>query len=160
MPEQLAAYLDDHLAGARFALDVLERLHDSFTGKPLGDLASRLLEEIDEDRAVLQKLAEDIGSGGSATKNLTSWIAEKASRFKLRFSSETDLGTFEALETLALGVLGKLKLWQALSAIKTADARLQSLDFERLMSRAKSQHDRLEAHRLKLATAFVQSTEE
>jgi hypothetical protein len=158
MPEQLAAYLDDHLAGARFALELLERIRDSYPGRPLGDLAATLLREIVEDRAVLQKLAEEIGSGGSATKDLTSWIAEKASRLKLRFSSESDLGTFEALETLALGVLGKLKMWQALSSIQAADTRLHSLDFERLINRARSQHEQLEAYRLKLAAALVQCT--
>jgi hypothetical protein len=159
MSDQLAPYLDDHLAGARFALELLERIRDSFPGKPLGDLAAGLLTDIDKDRAVLQTLAEEIGSGGSATKDLSSWIAEKASRLKLRFSSESDLGTFEALETLALGVLGKMKLWQALSTIKSADARLQSLDFEKLINRAKSQHDQLEAYRLRLAAALAQSAE-
>jgi len=157
MADQLALYLDDHLAGARFALELLERIRDSFPGKPLGDLAAGLLTEIDADRAVLQKLAEEYGSGGSATKDLTSWLAEKASRLKLRFSGESELGAFEAVETLALGVLGKLKLWQALSAIKAADARLQALDFETLINRARSQHDQLEAIRIKMAAALVQT---
>jgi hypothetical protein len=49
--------------------------------------------------------------------------------------------------------LGKIKLWQALSAVKELDPHgpLHGLDFDALIARAGAQHDELEAHRLALA---------
>jgi hypothetical protein len=55
------------------------------------------------------------------------------------------------VETLSLGVLGKLKLWQALLAIQNTDPRLQKLDYNTLIARAEAQHDKLEQLRLHLA---------
>jgi hypothetical protein len=151
MSDPLALYLNDHLAGARFAIELLDRLRESYPNEPLRILATQLLADIDEDRAELQKLADQVGTGGSAVKEAASWLAEKASRVKLQLT--TDLGTFEAVETLSLGVLGKLKLWQALSAIQTSDARLEQLDFKAIILRAESQHDQLEQVRVRLAKA-------
>jgi hypothetical protein len=157
MSDQLPLYLHDHLAGARFALELLQRLQDSYANQPLGDAAARLHSEIDEDRTVLQQLADEVGPGGGAIKQAASWLAEKASRLKLQMSGDADIGTFEVVETLSLGVLGKIKLWQALSAIKdsVSDGPLQRLNFEALITRARAQHDELELHRLKLAKAVL-----
>jgi hypothetical protein len=155
MSEQLALYLNDHLAGARFAIELLERLRDSRTNQRVADVAAQVLPDIEEDRDVLQKLADDAGTGGSPVKEAASWLAEKASRLKLRLTSDGDLGAFEALETLSLGVLGKLKLWRALSQIKISHRRLQQLDFDILIARAQSQHDELEKCRLELARAVL-----
>jgi hypothetical protein len=151
MSDSLALYLNDHLAGARFALELLGRLQTSYSNQPLGDLAERLLADIDEDRDVLQKLADEVGTGGSTLKDAATWLAEKVSQLKLKLDSGSDLGTFEAIEALALGVLGKLKLWQALSAVKHSDSRFRHLDFDTLIARAQAQHDALEECRLQLA---------
>jgi hypothetical protein len=155
MSDRLAQYLNDHLAGARFALELLERLQSSYANQPLGDLAAKLFTEISDDRNALQRIADEVGTGGSAVKEAASWLVEKASRIKLQLGRGGDLGTFEAVEALALGVLGKLKLWQALSAIKNSDARLRHLDFDVLIKRAKAQHDALEAHRMQLANTAL-----
>jgi hypothetical protein len=158
MADPLALYLNDHLAGARFAIELLDRLRESYSNEPLGLLAGQLLTDIDEDRAVLQKLADQVGTGGSSVKEAASWLVEKASRLKLQLNSATDLGTFEAVETLSLGVLGKLKLWQALLAVQSSDARLQQLDFNTLSVRAESQHDKLEQFRVRLAKSVLAVT--
>jgi hypothetical protein len=155
MSEQLALYLNDHLAGARFAIELLERLRDSDGNQPVGDVAAQLLPQIEHDRKALQKLADELGTGGSPVKEAASWLAEKASRLKLRLMSDADLGALEAVEMLSLGVLGKLKLWKALSAIKDSHIPLQHLDFGTLIARAQSQHDELEKCRLQLAQAVL-----
>jgi len=152
MSNHLALYLNDHLAGARFALELLESLRDANSNKPLGDFAKRLIREIGNDRSVLQQLADEVGTSGSTTiKDAASWLAEKASRLKLRLNNDNDVSTLEAVETLPLGVLGKLKLWQALSTIKSSDTRLKQMDIDPLIARAQSQHDELETCRLLLA---------
>jgi hypothetical protein len=80
------------------------------------------------------------------------------SRFKLRHSAADGLGTFEALETLALGILGKLALWRALAV--TVDTRVHGVDFEQLITRAQAQHARLEESRLQVACTLFEATPE
>jgi hypothetical protein len=155
MTKHLATYLNDHLAGAAFAIELLERLRDTHPEEPLGRFAAEILGEIEEDRAVLQETARRCGSLGSAVKEVTSWLAEKASRLKLRFSGEIELGTFEALEALSLGVLGKRALWRALSVAAPSGDLLRHIDLERLIGRAESQYERLEAFRLEAAKAAL-----
>jgi hypothetical protein len=60
------------------------------------------------------------------------WLGEKVSRVKLRRRAAGGLGTFEALEALALGILGKLALWRALAVIAAVDGRLGGMDFDHL----------------------------
>ena len=53
----------------------------------------------------------------------------KSIQLKLGRSTAGTLGTFQALEILALGVLGKLALWRALIEVAPSDARLSGVDF-------------------------------
>jgi hypothetical protein len=151
MSDALGTYLDDHLAGAAGAIAILEHLRDEHAGTPVGRLAIDLLAEIEADRAIVQGLAERAGNGGSPLKDATAWLGEKVSRLKIGRTAGGELGLFEALEMLALGILGKLALWKALSAVAPFDARLPGIDYDHLIGRAENQHARVEAHRLDAA---------
>ena len=91
------------------------------------------------------------GGGPHGLKAASAGIAEKVSRLKLRRGGSDGLGTFETLEFLALGVLGKLALWEALALIALNDSRLSGVDFVHLVQRAKAQHARVEERRLEAA---------
>jgi hypothetical protein len=153
MSDQLATYLNDHLAGARFAIDLLTHMRDAPSDDNLKEFAAEMLAEIEEDRRILQRLSDRVSEGRNVLKEATAWLAEKASRLKLRVGADDHLAIFEALEALSLGVLGKIKLWQALSTLADTDVRLSDHDFATLARRAQSQHDKIEARRL--ATARV-----
>lgn len=84
-------------------------------------------------------------------KTASAWIAEKVTRLKLSRESAGGLGTFQALEFLALGIQGKLALWRALAVASPSDGRLNQMDFDHLGRRAESQHSRMEARRLEAA---------
>lgn len=149
MSEPLAIYLQDHLAGARFATKLLKTLRDQHPDEPLGEFAAGLLEEIHEDRSILEELLQRVRGGRTgSSKNLFAWLGETTTRMKLHRRTAEGLGTVQKLETLGLGVLGKRALWKALAAIAEQDDRLGELDFEQLASRAESQHARVEARRL------------
>lgn len=150
MDDALAIYLHDHLAGAALAVDLLNAMRDQHKGEPLGEFATAMLIEIEADRSVLKSLADDVGDGSSQLKEASAWLSEKVSRFKLG-GGPHGLGTFEALEFLALGIMGKLSLWTALGAVASLDARLQTTDFESLAARAKSQHASVESQRIDAA---------
>jgi hypothetical protein len=125
---------------------------------PLGQFAANLLVEVQADQAILQNLADRIGAG-SSLKEVTAWLGEKLSRFKLRQGTGDLFGTFEALEFLELGIHGKWALWQALASVATTDIRLQSLDYKRLSLRAVGQRDAVEERRREIARGALQGRE-
>jgi len=151
MSDPLATYINDHLAGSAYAMDLVEFLRDTYEGQELGKFAAWLLREIAADREVLQALAERVGGGSSTMKELTAWLGEKISRLKLRHGANDGLGLFEALEFLEIGIHGKLKLWRAFAAIAPGNPRLAGVDFEHLAKRAEKQREDVESRRLHLA---------
>jgi hypothetical protein len=158
MSDPLATYLEDHLAGAVFAIDLLEALRDEHAHDPLGQFAAEMLVEIEADRALLQGLAERAGGGSSTLKEVGAWLSEKMTRLKLRRRTAGPLGTFESLEALALGILGKLALWRALATNSPYESRLHGIDFDYLSLRAQTQHARVEEWRLTTARTALSPT--
>lgn len=155
MSEPLATYLHDHLAGANFAIDLVGSLRDRYRDDPLRQLASNLLVELEEDRTILRQIAERVGKGSPDLKEAAAWLLEKASRLKLGHGEPRGLGTFQTLETLQTGIMGRVALWRALGVLAETDDRLRGYDFEALAGRAEAEHASVEASRLAIArTAF------
>ncbi len=143
-------YLNDHLAGAMLGADLAHQIRAWNENTPLGLLMKILATEIDEDRQTLTGLMGQMGVSRNPAKQAGVWVAEKASRVKFGglTSGEPDLGTFMALESLALGVLGKLSLWKLLQQIAGQHPGLRSVNLHELIERAQSQYDLLEHQRL------------
>jgi hypothetical protein len=91
-------------------------------------------------------------------KDPAAWMAEKISQLKLRRDHPGGLGTFEALEALALGISGKLELWTALRMLAEANPLVPARDYEQLAARARDQHRRVEECRLRLARTALRVT--
>src|SRR5437016_10001692 len=96
--DALTTYLQDHLAGALHAIELLKAMRDHFAGKPLGAFAAEVLAEVEADREVLASLTERMGGSAGGMKEWVAWLSEKVSRLKLKHGSADGLGTFEALE--------------------------------------------------------------
>jgi hypothetical protein len=152
MPSNLATYVHDHLAGAKFAIELLQDLSDKGSDPRVAALAASLLPDIESDRSVLLKFAETLGEEPSGAKESAAWLTQKLSRLKLAASD--DLGAFEAIETLSLGILGKLALWNALNILQGCDA-VKVLKLPDLMAAAEHQHARVEELRRKLARSVL-----
>jgi hypothetical protein len=149
--DTLATYLQDHLAGSVHAIEVLKAMRDHFATEPLGSFAAEVLVQVEADREVLARLTENAGGSAGGMKEWGAWLAEKVSRLKLKHGSSDGLGTFEALEFLVIGIHGKWALWRAMAAVASFDSSLQSVDFAELISRAESQHQKVEEQRLAYA---------
>jgi hypothetical protein len=149
MAAPLIAYLRDHLAGARFAISLLHDLSSQVIDRTVAETAAGLLPAIEEDRSALEDCLRPLGDDGSKLNDVTAWVAQKASRFKLRLNEP--FGLFEAIEMLSLGVLGKLAMWNALNSLKVAGLGVKHFDCDRLILRARDQHQQLETLRLRLA---------
>ncbi|MEO8126264.1 MAG: hypothetical protein ABJF23_31440 [Bryobacteraceae bacterium] len=154
--DPLSTYLQDHLAGSGYAIEILESLRDTAHGAEFRAFVTSLLEDMMEDREVLESMANRVGE---MHLNLEDAIVLGTTANPQKFrSNPAGLGTFEALETLGLWILGKFALWRVLPLIATFDSRLFGQDFDRLAARALEQHKNVEKHRLLLAqTAFASS---
>ncbi len=60
MSDALSAYLHDHLAGAAFAINLLELIRDQHEDDDLGHFAAHILAEIEQDRDTLRHMAERV----------------------------------------------------------------------------------------------------
>ena len=155
MSDSLAIYLHDHLGGAKAAIDLLEAMRDHQKDQQLRDFAANLLAKVQADRDTLQQLAEKVGRGSNVFKEFTGWLGEKATRLKLGQGSGEEFGAFEALEFLALGVRGKMGMWQALDVAAASDTRLAGYDFKQLAASADSQYQEVEQQRLQVASVAL-----
>jgi hypothetical protein len=155
--DALTTYLQDHLAGALHAIELLKAMRDNSAGEPLGAFATGLLAEVEADREVLARLTERMGGTPGGMKEWGAWLSEKVSRLKLKHGSADGLGTFEALEFLGIGIHGKRSLWLALAVVASFDSRLQGIDFDELTIRAENQHQRVEERRLACAHSVFRS---
>jgi hypothetical protein len=150
--EALAIYLNDHLAGSVAAIELVEQAIRVQEGTPLARFLHGLGEDIKADQDTLRDLLSRLGASESRLKQAGAWLTEKASRLKLGGAEEgTALARLETLETLSLGILGKLALWRVLRAIAPRHHELAGFDFVRLEQRAAEQHDEVEARRLEAA---------
>ena len=151
--EDLTGYLNDHLAGSVGALELLDRLIDTYQGLPLERFFRDLRAEIQADQDTLKEVIASLGEKESAVRKAGAWIVEKFSRAKIQLSETRDgeMGLFLALEGLALGIHGKRALWRALAAASATVPQLRRLNYGELEKRAAEQYDRVEARRLEVA---------
>jgi hypothetical protein len=157
--KDLTIYLNDHLAGSVSAIELVDRLIETYKGKPLEPFFTNLRNEIDADQRTLQDLIKKLGEKESAMRKTGAWVAEKLARMKVRVSdSEKDqMGLLDALEGLLLGITGKGALWRALEAASENVASLRGLDYGRLQQRAREQCELVEAKRLESAREVLKS---
>lgn len=157
--EQIAVYLNDHLAGSVAALDLLEQLEAGHTGTPLGRFFAELRTDIEADRRELESLMGRLGVTESRTRKASAWLAEKFVQLKLRLDDPAGgaLRLFESLETLSLGIEGKHGLWLALAAAAEEEPTLRVLDYELMSRRAEEQRGRVEVVRREAAKRALTS---
>jgi hypothetical protein len=146
-------YLNDHLGGSTLGVKLAEQIADHAEGTPLAEVMRTLHAEIEQDRKTLVDLMERMDVTRNPVKQATGWLAEAASRVKFSglSSGDSEHGIFMALESLALGVLGKASLWRALSEVRTQYPVLGSVDLDALLARAEAQYETLERERLAAA---------
>jgi hypothetical protein len=155
--DHLATYLNDHLAGAIGALELLEHMERAHAGTPVARALSELRAEIEADRGTLESLMERLQVTESRPRKATAWLAERLAWLKLRLDDpdEGAFRLFESLEAVSLGIEGKLALWRALAAVAPAMPDVIDLDYETLMQRATEQRGRAEVLRLGAAEAAL-----
>jgi hypothetical protein len=153
-----ASYLNDHLAGAVAALELLADLIEGHKDQPLEKFFVDLRRGIEADVEVLRKLIGTMGVRESVVRKTVAWIAGKFASLKFTGAGEKigGLGLVQALETLALGIRGKQLLWRSLAASDWPAP--QGVDLAQLEARAIEQQDRVEVKRLDAVRQAFRST--
>ncbi len=151
-------YLNDHLAGATAGKDLAAQAAERHDGE-LGEFFTEIAGAISGDYNTLTTLIDQMGAAGSGGKEAVakagSWMSED------KFSGDTvgdpAFGTFITLETLCIGVEGKLCMWKALKLVEDEHPELKALNLELLIDSAQSQRDRLESKRLEVGRSALSS---
>jgi hypothetical protein len=151
----LIGYLNDHLAGAAAGIQLAERCRDRDPGSELGLVLQALVLEIEQDREVLERVIRALGGSPNTIKRGVALGAERVGSLRMWLPmigpGSEESARLEEVEVLSLGIEGKRLLWAALAQLSSTDARLMGFPFPDLKQRAKSQRDRIERFRLRLA---------
>jgi hypothetical protein len=153
----LTTYLNDHLAGSVAAIELLDHLRKVSKSTERETLFTALQSDIEEDQKVLKDLLRGLGEPQSRVRQVAAWLTEKVGEAKLKLDDpgSGELRLLEALETLELGILGKLALWRALGVVAERVPQIRRLDLAGLERRALDQQARVETERLKVAHAAL-----
>jgi hypothetical protein len=158
--DALRRYLQDHLAGSLAALELMETLADHERGRPLEQKLRGLHYEVTEEQERLKAILARLDGEESSLKRATAWLTEKLHRGRLTLVERADpaLALLEGLESLALGLQGKLALYRALEDIARDEPRLSGYPFAALQARTLIQHAMVEQERMAAARAAFRDT--
>jgi len=158
--KHLGIYLNDHLAGATGALELLTHLEAAYADTPVADVLLQLHAEIEADRQELERLIDRLEITVSGPRKLGAWLGEKLAYMKLQLDDQASgaMRLFEGLEALAIGIQGKRGLWRVLADTSQALPELQGIGYDQLVRRSEDQHRRVEALRLQAAKRAFETT--
>lgn len=139
--QDLAIYLNDHLAGAVAALELLARIVESQRATPFGSVLASLQIDIQADQRTLELLIRRLHIRIHRPRQALAWLSEKIAQLKLRSASgrQDAFRLIESLEILLIGIEGKHALWQTLATLAPDLPTLQSIDYIDLLQRANEQ---------------------
>jgi hypothetical protein len=137
----LGIYLNDHLAGSTVGVELVKRAAKENAGTDYGEPLARVAKEIEEDREALKRLMDALEVKQDHPKVMAAWVAEKLGRLKPngQILGYSPLSRLVELETLALGITGKLSLWEALTEVHGDDPRIDLEELKSLSERAEEQ---------------------
>jgi hypothetical protein len=152
--DALEVYLNDHLAASAGATDLAGRIRANNHGTALAVHLAGLEQELADDRATLASIMDRLGVPKSTPKQVAGKVMETLSRLRLneRVTRSPDVTRLMEIETLSLGIEGKLALWVALQEVTPSRPELAPFDLPVLKTRAVDQRSGLEPYRLEAAT--------
>jgi hypothetical protein len=155
----LEIYLNDHLAAATAGRDLARRAAANNRDSEYGPFLQRLAAEITEDRESLVSIMRALNVKVDPIKVFAGWGAEKVARLKLngRLLGYSPLSRLVELETLSLGVHGKLALWWSLQQLEPTLLPPGYGLLPELVDRAQRQLEELEVHRQRASTEALTS---
>ena len=140
---------------------MIQDLAESQESSEARDHFIKLKGEVESDRTLLEKLLESAGLEPSGTLKVAGKVAGRIGMWKMKWEGfePGELGMFEALEALTLGIQGKRLLWRVLGEISPRIPGWRDVDFATLERDAVTQRDGVEKWRLVAACESLVSPE-
>jgi hypothetical protein len=154
----LDTYLNDHIAGATAGTNLAKMAAEEHQTDEHGPFFSEIYAAIQADFETLQQLASALGVEESAAKGALAEIGSKMMAPKFTAGDDDELNAFVTLETLSIGIEGKVCMWKALKTVADGYPALTELDLDELIARGEDQRSRIEAQRLKTAPGALAHT--
>lgn len=148
--KHITTYLSDHLAGAAGAIELMQHVESVYANTDVARVIAGVRVDVEADVDKLKALAATLDVTESPSRELGAWVGARMAELKLYLddSSNGPLYLLEAIETLAMGIDGKLALWRGLAAAADDVPSLRGPDYARLTQRAQDQRQRIEPARL------------
>jgi len=153
----LDTYLNDHHAGATAGVNLAQMAAEEHRASEVGAFLGEIASEIKTDHDKLEQLMKELATEKSATKTAAAEIGSKVMKPKFT-GDDDDLNAFTVLETLSIGVEGKVCMWKALKQVEDAYPTLAAFGIDELLSRAEDQRGRIEEMRLQIAPSALAHT--
>ena len=154
----LDTYLNDHMAGATAGTNLAQMASEEHQTDEHGPFFSEIYAEISADKDTLQQLIEALGVEESATKSALAEVGSKVMAPKFTAGEDDALNAFVTLETLSIGVEGKVCMWKALKTVEADYPAFENFDVDALLARATSQREKIETQRQKMAPQALKHT--
>lgn len=154
----LEVYLTDHLAGATAGVNLSQMAAEEHRADEHGAFFGEIASEIKADYETLERLVAELGVEQSATKTAVAEVGSKIMAPKFVGGDDDELNAFITLETLSMGVEGKICMWKAMKTVESGYPTLADLDLDELITRGEDQRTRIEATRLEIAPQALAHT--
>jgi hypothetical protein len=154
----LDTYLNDHMAGATAGTNLAQMAAEEHQTDEHGPFFSEIYAEISADKDTLQELIEALSVGESASKTALAEVGSKLMAPKFTAGEDDQLNAFVTLETLSIGVEGKVCMWKALKTVESDYAAFEQFNIDEMLARATAQREKLEAQRQKMAPLALKHT--
>lgn len=161
MEQDLERYLNDHLAGSQGALLLIQDLADRHEDETAKGFFIDLKSKVADDQTLLKQLLADAKLDQSTFLKVAGDLTARVSRIKLMWEGMKpgELGIFEALEMLVLGIQGKRILWIMLGEIAPYYPEWSGVNFADLELEAIRQRDLVEEYRIEAGKEALTSPE-
>lgn len=133
----LRTYLQGHLAMSHAGEGIATGLRDRTDDPSIRAFLSSFVQEVVEERAVLEDLLDEVADEGLIRRGLD--IAAEVVGKAGRLAQADSPGPFAELEALALGVWGKRLLWGTLRRLAQVDEMFRRVPVAELSDRAERQ---------------------
>ena len=154
----LDTYLNDHMAGATAGTNLAKMAAEEHQTDEHGPFFSEIYAEIEADKDTLQQVIDALGVDESASKTALAEVGSKLMGPKFTAGDDDQLNAFVTLETLSIGVEGKVCMWKALKTVESEYAAFEQFNIDELLARATSQREKIEAQRQKMAPLALTHT--
>lgn len=159
--DALERYLNGHLGGSSGALLVIDHIIASHDAPEAAEFFTVLKEKIQNDRETLEAVISCVGMNSSIVLKAAGNLSARAGLMKLMWEGMDagELGMFEAIELISLGIQGKRMLWSTLHEIGGLFPEWAGFDFAALELDAIRQRDDLERWRIEAAMDVLPGVE-